>query len=40
MMKMFNVEPFSIAGTILNIVSKKNAGIAMKSRTSSSLDIG
>lgn len=36
-MQMFKIEPFLTAGTKLKIVSEKNAGMAMKSRTSSSL---
>lgn len=30
---MFKYEPLTTAGTKLNIVSEKNAGMAMKSKT-------
>jgi hypothetical protein len=37
MIRMFRIDPLMTAGTMLKIVSEKKAGIAMKSRTSSSL---
>lgn len=39
MTNMFKIEPLITAGTILKIVSEKNAGIAMKSKTSSNFEM-
>lgn len=40
MMVIFKNDPLMTAGTMLNIVSEKNAGIAMNNKTSSNLLMG